>query len=75
VLISQPLPEELALPEDELAAALAALESDAATGWQVTPTQLAVLRDRLGPAVIDANLALLGRNASLAARLAVELAQ
>ena len=75
VLISQPLPEELALPEDELAAALATLESDAASGWKVTPTQLAFLRDRLGPAVIDANLALLGRNASLAARLAVELTQ
>jgi pseudouridine-5'-phosphate glycosidase len=75
VLISQPLPVELALPEEELGAALAALETDTASGWQVTPTQLAVLRDRLGPSVIDANLALLGRNASLAARLAVELAQ
>jgi pseudouridine-5'-phosphate glycosidase len=75
VLISQPLPEELAVPEEELGAALAALETDTTSGWQVTPTQLAALRDRLGPSVIDANLALLGRNASLAARLAVELAQ
>jgi len=73
VLISQPLPAELALPEEELGAALAALHSDAVSGWKVTPTQLADLRDRLGPSVIDANLALLGRNASLAARLAVEL--
>ena len=75
VLVSQPLPDELALPEEELGAAIAALDSDSASGWRVTPTQLAVLRDRLGPSVIDANLALLGRNASLAARLAVELAQ
>ncbi len=75
VLVSQPLPEELALPEDELVAALAAVDSNAGSGWQVTPAQLAALRDRLGPPVIDANLALLGRNASLAARLAVELTQ
>lgn len=75
VLVSQPLPDELALPEAEISSALAALDPEATSGWNVTPTQLAALRDRLGPRVIDANLALLGRNASLAARLAVELAR
>jgi len=75
VLVSQPLPEELALPEDAMTAALASLDREAASGWNVTPTQLAALRERLGPSVIDANLALLGRNASLAARLAVELSR
>lgn len=73
VLVSQPLPEELALPEGEISPALASLDRKTASGWTVTPTQLAALRDQLGPVVIDANLALLGRNASLAARLAVEL--
>lgn len=75
ILLSQPLPEELALPEEAMTAALASLDQEAASGWNVTPTQLAALRERLGPSVIDANLALLGRNASLAARLAVELSR
>lgn len=75
LLVSQPLPEEVALPAEEMAAAVAALDAEAASGWNVTPTQLAALRERLGPPVIDANLALLGRNASLAARLAVELSR
>jgi pseudouridylate synthase len=73
LLVTQPLPEEVALPAQEMTAALAGLDSEAGSGWNVTPTQLAGLLDRLGPQMIDANLALLGRNASLAARLAVEL--
>lgn len=73
VLVSQPLPDELAIPEAELESALDTLDDGSASGWAVTPTQLATLRERLGPAVIEANLALLGRNASLAARLALEL--
>jgi pseudouridine-5'-phosphate glycosidase len=75
VLVSQPLPEELALPDAELSSALAGLDRESASGWAVTPAQLTALRERLGPGVVEANLALLGRNASLAARLAVELAQ
>ncbi len=73
IVVSQALPRETAIPGAELAAALTGLD-DSQPGSGRTPAQLAALRSRLGPPAVRANLALLERNARLAARLARGLA-
>ena len=70
-VVSQPLPAGLAIPLSELA-------SDEATtvrGPDRTPAELSRLHARLGDRVIRANIALLERNATLAAGLAAALAR
>ncbi len=70
LIISQPLPAELALDE-------ALLEDDGsvvAQGPDRTPAELSRLQQRLGERVIVANVALLERNAALAGSLAAALA-
>jgi len=69
VVISQPLLGDLALPPWELAGN----EATAARGPDRTPAELGRLQARLGDRVIHANVALLERNAALAAVLAVAL--
>jgi pseudouridylate synthase len=69
VVVSQPLTGDLAIPSSELAAA----ETATARGPERTPAELRQLQARLGERVIDANLALLERNAALAGSLAVAL--
>ena len=71
VVISQPLPGDLAIPRSEL------IDEGApgVRGPERTPTELRRLQGHLGQRLIDANLALLERNAGLAAALAVELAR
>lgn len=70
VLVSNPLPESLAIPPGELAGGA----EDATRGAGRTPAALQRLQSRLGERVIEANVALLERNAGLAAEIAVALA-
>lgn len=69
VVVSRPLPGELALPLSELTADPAGAER----GPDRTPAELARLQARLGDRVIQANTNLLERNATLAASLATAL--
>ncbi|HEV2012701.1 MAG TPA: pseudouridine-5'-phosphate glycosidase [Candidatus Dormibacteraeota bacterium] len=68
-IVSQPLPGDLAIPLAELAV------DDAGTrGPERTPAELRRLQARLGDRVIQANVAVLERNAALAGSLAAALA-
>jgi pseudouridine-5'-phosphate glycosidase len=69
VVISQPLAGDLAIPQSELASE----EATTARGPDRTPAELSQLQARLGDRVIRANIALLERNATLAALLALAL--
>ena len=69
VVISQPLPADLAIPQSELAAD----EATSARGPQRTPAELSRLQARLGDRVIHANISLLERNAGVAAGVALAL--
>lgn len=71
VVVSQPLFGDLAIPLSVLAGG----ETTSAHGPDRTPAELGQLQARLGDRVIRANVALLERNAGLAAALAVELAR
>jgi pseudouridine-5'-phosphate glycosidase len=77
-VLSQPLPAELALDRQVVRAAAAPAGpagSEASNlGPGRTPAELQRLQERLGQRAIEANLALLERNARLAASLARELA-
>jgi len=69
VVISQPLAGDLAIPRSELAGD----EATTARGPDRTPAELSRLQERLGDRVIRANVALLERNATLAALVALAL--
>jgi pseudouridylate synthase len=69
VVISQPLAGDLAIPRSELAGD----EATTARGPDRTPAELSHLQARLGDRVIRANVALLERNAALAALVALAL--
>src|ERR1700730_6618319 len=69
VVISQPLAGDLAIPRSELAGD----EATPARGPDRTPPELSHLQARLGDRVVRANVALLERNASLAALRALAL--
>jgi pseudouridine-5'-phosphate glycosidase len=69
VVISQPLPGELAIPRWELAGD----HATSARGPDRTPAELSQLQARLGDRVIGANVALLERNAALAGVVALAL--
>ena len=69
VVISQPLLGDLAIPRAELAGD----EATTARGPDRTPAELSRLQARLGDRVIRANVALLERNAALAALVALAL--
>jgi pseudouridine-5'-phosphate glycosidase len=69
MVISQPLLGDLAITRSELAGD----EATTARGPDRTPAELSQLQARLGDRVIRANLALLERNAALAALLALAL--
>jgi pseudouridylate synthase len=70
VVVSQPLVGEAAVPAE-------LLTDDGGTerGPARTPAELRRMQQRLGPLMVEANIALLEQNASLAARVAVELAK
>ena len=68
-LVSQPLPSDLAIPISELGAD----EAAPVRGPDRTPAELSRLQARLGDRVIQANVALLERNAALAGALAAAL--
>jgi pseudouridylate synthase len=69
VVVSQPLAGDLAISRSELAGD----EATTARGPDRTPAELSQLQARLGDRVIRANVALLERNATLAALLALAL--
>ena len=69
VVVSQPLAGDLAIPRSELAGD----EATTARGPNRTPAELSQLQARLGDRVIRANVALLERNAALAALVALAL--
>jgi pseudouridylate synthase len=69
VVVSQPLAGDLTIPRSELAGD----EATTARGPDRTPAELSQLQARLGDRVIRANVALLERNATLAALLALAL--
>ena len=69
VVVSQPLPGELAIPRAELAGD----DATTARGSDRTPAELSRLQARLGDRVIRANVALLERNAALASLVALAL--
>jgi pseudouridine-5'-phosphate glycosidase len=71
LVVSQPLPGELAIPLSELVGD----EAGAERGPDRTPAELARLQARLGDRVIRANIGLLERNAALAADLAAAVAR
>ncbi len=77
VLLTQALPEELALDQaavdGAVAAAVAQANAAGVRGQALTPFLLAALGELTAGASLGANLALLDANASLAARLAGEL--
>ncbi len=77
VLLCQPVPEELALDGDQVAAAVATCEARAqqagVTGKAVTPFLLSCLAEVTGGASLRANLALLRANAGLAGQIAAAL--
>jgi pseudouridine-5'-phosphate glycosidase len=68
-VVSQPLSSDLAIPIAELGAD----ESAPVRGPNRTPAELSRLQTRLGDRVIQANVALLERNAALAGALAAAL--
>jgi pseudouridylate synthase len=68
-VVSQPLPSDLAIPISELGAD----EAAPVRGPDRTPAELSRLQARLGDRVIQANVALLERNAALAGALAATL--
>jgi pseudouridine-5'-phosphate glycosidase len=68
-VVSQPLPSDLAIPTSELGAD----ESAPVRGPDRTPAELSHLQARLGDRVIQANVALLERNATLAGAVAAAL--
>jgi pseudouridine-5'-phosphate glycosidase len=72
VVVSQPLASELAIPREQL---VAASDEGQEHGPGRTPAELSRLQARLGKVVIDANVALLERNAALAAQVAAALAR
>lgn len=78
VLLCQPVPATHALDRDEVAAAVRECErraeSAGVSGKAVTPFLLSALAEVTRGASLAANLALLGNNATLAARIAVALA-
>jgi pseudouridine-5'-phosphate glycosidase len=69
VVVTQPLAGDLAIPRSELAGD----EATTARGPDRTPAELSQLQARLGDRVIRANVALLERNAALAALVALAL--
>jgi pseudouridylate synthase len=79
IVLAVPPPAEVALPRDEVDRALLAAESEATrqgvSGKALTPFLLARLVEATGGRALRANLALLARNARVAAEVAVAYAQ
>ena len=78
VLITQPLPPEIALPSDEVAAAVEQAESEAGAagihGPASTPFVLARVAEITDGRSVRANLEIIRRDAALAGQIAVALA-
>jgi len=74
VLIANPLPESLAIGREKMEGyileALAEADKSGVVGKEVTPFLLKYIADHTGGESLDANIALIKRNAELAARIA-----
>lgn len=79
ILIANPIPDEHALPVDEIEARIAAAVRDAENAGisrkEVTPYLLARINELTGGKSLTANIALIKSNAALAAEIAVALAK
>jgi pseudouridylate synthase len=79
ILLTVPPPPEVAIDRDELERALVAAQEEAArqgvTGKAVTPFLLSRLVEATGGRTLQANVALLARNARVAAEIAVAYAR
>lgn len=79
VVVANPISEDDALPLADVdrivAEALVAAETQGVTGKDITPFLLAYLNDSSGGATLQANIALVLSNATLAAQIAAELSQ
>jgi pseudouridylate synthase len=77
ILVANPVPEEAALPDDVVRAAVDACrqraEAEGIHGAALTPYLLRCLAERTGGAAVEGNLALLASNAAVAAEVAAEL--
>lgn len=77
-VIANPIPEEYALPESEIGAAIEAAIREAnargITGKEVTPFLLSRLGEITGGRSLEANIALVKHNARVGAEIALELA-
>lgn len=77
ILLTAPVPTAWELPfeavEDIVRTALQAPEARSLRPYEVTPFLLSAVRDVLGDRALQANMALLEQNATLAARLSVAL--
>ena len=77
LLVCVPIPAEHAMDEETVAVAvracIARAESEGVAGKAVTPYLLSCLSERTGGASLEANLALLEANASVAAQIAAAL--
>jgi pseudouridylate synthase len=78
LVVANPVPEDAALPADEIVAAVDECRARASdrgiAGKALTPFLLGCLTERTGGAAVGANLALLASNAGLAAEVAAEVA-
>jgi pseudouridine-5'-phosphate glycosidase len=78
MVIANPIPEADALPSSQIEANIAAAcreaESSGVRGKELTPFLLSRLYELTGGKSLAANIALVKNNATLAARIAVELA-
>lgn len=79
ILVANPIPADAELDRDAVADAVAdaeaAVRRDGISGGDITPAVLAALTDATGGMVVPANIALAESNASVAAEIAVALAQ
>ena len=79
ILVANPIPPEAELDRDVIAAAVADAEAaarrDGVSGGDITPAVLAALTDSTGGMVVPANISLAESNATVAAEIAVALAQ
>jgi pseudouridine-5'-phosphate glycosidase len=77
VVVANPVPDDAALSDDEVRAAVDACrhraEAEGIRGSALTPYLLRCLGERTGGAALEANLALLASNAAVAADIAAEL--
>jgi pseudouridine-5'-phosphate glycosidase len=75
VLVAVPIPEDAAIPREQVEAAIDRAVTDAGTGAAATPRVLAAIADATDGRTVRANIVLAEHNASVAAAVAREFTQ